>query len=131
MKRHGYIPKSKATGIRPENIELRERVRQLRREGKYYKEIYEEVGYISRYTLRTWCKGIPKPPNPGNTNAPWNKGKGRVKKNKPLTCERCGFIAKIPAQIDCHHKDYNHDNNDADNIEYICSNCHRLEHHLA
>ena len=49
-------------------------------------------------------------------------------KDKPLICERCGFKAKAYSQIDCHHKDHNHKNNDPDNLEWICANCHRLEH---
>lgn len=31
-------------------------------------------------------------------------------------CERCGFVAEIPAQLDC-----------LPTLETLCANCHRLE----
>ena len=49
----------------------------------------------------------------------------RYKKN---TCEECGFIPKHPCQLDCHHKDGNHENNEEGNIATLCANCHRLVH---
>src|SRR5579862_2293147 len=49
----------------------------------------------------------------------------RFKKN---ICERCGFIAKHMCQLDVHHKDGQHHNNDPANLETLCANCHRLEH---
>lgn len=48
---------------------------------------------------------------------------------KPV-CERCGFTAVHQCQIDIHHKDGNHENNNVENLESICGNCHRLEHRL-
>lgn len=44
------------------------------------------------------------------------------------TCVRCGFVAEDLCQIDIHHKDGNHKNNSSENLENICSNCHRLVH---
>ena len=43
-------------------------------------------------------------------------------------CERCGFVAKDNCQIDIHHKDRNRKNNEPENLETLCANCHRLEH---
>lgn len=43
-------------------------------------------------------------------------------------CERCGFIAESMCQLDGHHIDYNHTNNNSENIMTLCANCHRLEH---
>lgn len=48
------------------------------------------------------------------------------KKKKPH-CERCGFIGDA-CQLDIHHKDRNHKNNEESNLETLCANCHRLEH---
>jgi hypothetical protein len=45
---------------------------------------------------------------------------------KTLVCESCGFIAISPCQIDVHHKDHNHSNNNPENLTNICANCHRL-----
>ncbi len=50
------------------------------------------------------------------------------RKHTKMTCERCGFKAIHRCQIDGHHKDYNHKNNDASNIESLCASCHRVEH---
>lgn len=48
--------------------------------------------------------------------------------NGTRSCSRCGFEASHPAQLDVHHRDYDHSNNDPKNLEVICANCHRLEH---
>ena len=43
-------------------------------------------------------------------------------------CERCGFDKYQILQV--HHKDKNRNNNDLDNLEIICPNCHFEEHYL-
>lgn len=45
---------------------------------------------------------------------------------KPKVCERCGFDKE--AAIIVHHKDRNRDNNDINNLEVLCANCHAIEH---
>jgi 5-methylcytosine-specific restriction endonuclease McrA len=47
---------------------------------------------------------------------------------KNPACERCGFVAVDPLQLDVHHRDHNHHNNHPENLETVCANCHRLEH---
>lgn len=61
------------------------------------------------------------------------KKKYNLYKNRPIDikkphCERCGFFGIDPCQLDIHHKDRNHLNNEISNLETLCSNCHRLEH---
>lgn len=51
-----------------------------------------------------------------------------LNKHKKEYCEKCGFKAVNSRQLDIHHKDHNHDNNDIANLETQCANCHRLEH---
>lgn len=51
-----------------------------------------------------------------------------LRENKKSQCERCHFIPQHERQLDIHHKDHNHTNNDISNLETICHNCHRLEH---
>jgi hypothetical protein len=41
-------------------------------------------------------------------------------------CERCGISDK--RVLDLHHKDGNKLNNLKDNIQLLCSNCHRIVH---
>jgi hypothetical protein len=48
--------------------------------------------------------------------------------HKKDTCEKCGFVAVHPCQLDVHHKDHKHNNNAVDNLMTLCANCHRLEH---
>lgn len=73
-----------------------------------------------------------------NKNKQDNKGKGygfrrfckkcKIYKLDKKTCERCDFITKHPCQLDVHHRDGNHLNNERSNLEVLCANCHRLEH---
>jgi hypothetical protein len=42
-------------------------------------------------------------------------------------CERCGFTPEHTAQLDVHHIDRNHSNNDPRNLQTLCANCHRLD----
>lgn len=46
------------------------------------------------------------------------------------TCERCGFVPEHIGQLDVHHIDGNHDNNDPANLRTLCANCHRLTYCL-
>lgn len=45
-------------------------------------------------------------------------------KNK---CVMCGFIPEHSCQMDIDHIDGNRDNYARDNLQVICSNCHRLK----
>jgi len=47
--------------------------------------------------------------------------------NKPQKCERCEYSVNEAAII-IHHKDRNRSNNDIDNLEVLCCNCHAIEH---
>lgn len=48
-------------------------------------------------------------------------------RDKKNYCELCGFIAKVPQQIEVDHKDGNKRNNNRDNLWSLCANCHRLK----
>lgn len=52
----------------------------------------------------------------------------RFRRHKGDVCERCGFVPENIRQLDIHHADGNHKNNDLDNLTTLCANCHRLEH---
>jgi 5-methylcytosine-specific restriction endonuclease McrA len=41
-------------------------------------------------------------------------------------CERCGFVPEHICQLDIHHLDGDHLNNDPANLATLCANCHRL-----
>lgn len=50
----------------------------------------------------------------------------RLFKFRGNKCERCGYDVHEILQL--HHKDRNRQNNDLDNLELICPNCHYREH---
>ena len=52
----------------------------------------------------------------------------RLLKVKGGNCERCGYNKYEILQV--HHKDRNRFNNELDNLELICPNCHFEEHYL-
>ena len=43
-------------------------------------------------------------------------------------CEKCGFVAEHRCQLDVHHIDGNHENDEISNLQTLCANCHRLIH---
>ncbi|HLN19359.1 MAG TPA: HNH endonuclease [Patescibacteria group bacterium] len=52
----------------------------------------------------------------------------RLLKIRGKKCERCGFGKYEILQV--HHKNKNRNNNDLDNLELICPNCHSEEHYF-
>lgn len=51
--------------------------------------------------------------------------------HKKTYCERCGFVAEHPSQLDVDHIDGNKSNSDISNLMTLCANCHRLKTHTA
>ena len=51
---------------------------------------------------------------------------GSYRRYKGNICERCGFVPENPCQLDVHHVDENHENNEQSNLQTLCANCHRL-----
>lgn len=52
----------------------------------------------------------------------------RLLKMRGTKCERCGYAKTEILQV--HHKDRNHKNNNIENLELICPNCHYEDHYL-
>lgn len=52
------------------------------------------------------------------------------RRHKKDFCERsqCSSTIEDIAQLDIHHRDNDHDNNNPSNLETLCANCHRLAH---
>jgi len=50
---------------------------------------------------------------------------------KRKNCEFCGFIPFHTCQLDIDHIDENHKNNNPENLQTLCANCHRLKTFLA
>lgn len=46
-------------------------------------------------------------------------------------CMRCGFVPEHVCQLDVDHIDGDKKNNDLENLQILCSNCHRLKTRLA
>ena len=48
------------------------------------------------------------------------------RKYKKKYCELCDFKPVHPCQLDIHHVDGDHKNNNKKNLKTLCANCHRL-----
>jgi len=96
--------------------------------GKYGRACWNQVyAGVKRYRARSAAyRAQKKAAKKTEKGREWNKEKHR--KLVKMTCERCGFQAKSMAQMDGHHKDGNHFNNEPSNVESLCACCHRLEH---
>lgn len=48
---------------------------------------------------------------------------------KEKRCEKCGLDSWLnePIPLELHHKDGNHYNNDFENLQILCPNCHAME----
>ena len=51
--------------------------------------------------------------------------------HKKDTCEQCGFKPEHASQLDVDHIDGDRWNNDPNNLQTLCANCHRLKTHLS
>lgn len=56
-----------------------------------------------------------------------SKLKTEYRFHKKSYCERCGFIPEIPNQLDVDHIDGNKKNDNPENFQTLCANCHRLK----
>lgn len=59
-----------------------------------------------------------------------NDTKGReysYKQHRKSACEVCNFIPEHPCQLDVDHIDGNKQNNEINNLQTLCANCHRLK----
>lgn len=54
--------------------------------------------------------------------------KVRLLELRGANCEKCGYNKTQILQV--HHKDGNHNNNDLNNLELICPNCHCEQHYM-
>jgi hypothetical protein len=53
--------------------------------------------------------------------------KAMIARGLLVKCNRCGFD-EFPQILGVHHKDRNRNNNEMDNLEVLCPNCHSMEH---
>jgi 5-methylcytosine-specific restriction endonuclease McrA len=57
--------------------------------------------------------------------------RSQYQKHKKNQCEHCGFVALHPVQLDVDHIDGDRTNNNEDNLQTLCANCHRLKTQLS
>ncbi len=73
--------------------------------------------------------GIKYKMNPPHSKVVYQQGlKIRLLKIHGNNCQRCGYHKTEILQV--HHKDKNRQNNELDNLELICPNCHYEKHYL-
>lgn len=64
----------------------------------------------------------------GKNHGNYKDGSSHYRHKVSITkCERCGYN-KHPSILHVHHKDRNRLNNNEDNLEVLCPNCHHEEH---
>ena len=83
----------------------------------------KRTGYLCSISQNRWR---------GDQKAQQQKRNAKRKPHRKYledSCSRCGFEPEIPRQMDVHHIDGNHRNNDPTNLKTLCANCHRLIHH--
>jgi 5-methylcytosine-specific restriction endonuclease McrA len=56
----------------------------------------------------------------------WERLRDEIIARDDGKCVRCGSTKDLQV----HHKDWNHTNNDPSNLETICGECHRREHRV-
>ena len=92
---------------------------------------------LSGLHKKTCCRGCANKHRTGikyKINRPRDKVKSqralkiRLLKKKGKNCERCTYNKYKILQV--HHKDRDRNNNNLDNLELVCPNCHYEEHYL-
>lgn len=87
-----------------------------------------DLEYLIHFNKRKFCDRHCMAANFDKRHSPevgWSTAHYHARKLVPKgPCSRC----EKPVAIDVHHKDGNHLNNLAENLERICRSCHNLEH---
>lgn len=78
--------------------------------------------FESRKPIEEYLQG-----NASNSNKRIRLIEEGLKENK---CEICGLSEWMgkPIPLELHHKDFNHYNNQLENLQILCSNCHMQAH---
>lgn len=79
-----------------------------------HKDIAQQIGGVTGMQLPHYKTGI-------------TYYRNKTLNNKPPVCERCSYDKNIAAII-VHHIDRNRENNNINNLEVLCANCHAIEH---
>lgn len=65
--------------------------------------------------------------NNGNFIDSANNYRNKALSTYGCVCQRCGYD-KNKAAIVVHHRDHDRENNNIDNLEVLCANCHAIHH---
>ena len=90
---------------------------------------YSKSGYIGWRCMNTANKTKARGGKPSRQRYMAKRRTSKERRRlafKQSTCERCGFEAAHPSQIDVHHIDGNRENYIPYNWQSLCANCHRL-----
>lgn len=84
---------------------------------------------LKRYVCLEAIRAQKRPSSPKQRKRKWNYTVENrdYRKHKKGKCEFCGFTPEHPCQLDVDHIDGNHHNNDPNNLQTLCANCHRLK----
>ena|ERR1700733_10672660 len=94
---------------------------------------HKKGSYGTRSECRNCAVGLAteyRKQNPEKVKQTNKLSKKPYTKYKKNHCENCGFIPIHSCQLDVDHIDANHNNNDINNLQTLCANCHRLKTYL-
>jgi hypothetical protein len=94
------------------------------------KDIYRSKSAYHKSSSKTFFCNKSCSASYNNTKRKFPNSKSyRIKafKEKDKLCERCGFNT-YESILQVHHKDHNRLNNELNNLEILCPNCHAIEH---
>lgn len=103
--------------------------------GESIRSIARELGVsktVLSYRIKTFnnCKQAKKPIS---SLIGWNSIRRRIFEDRGRVCELCGWNKVNPqtniVPVQLHHKDGDRTNNNEDNLQILCPNCHSLTEH--
>lgn len=135
--------------MRTDILERKEEIEQWIAEGKTKAQMARELGCNPKtinpvlkrlgliYTGNQGCKGLSKPNGRELSLLEYLEKSIDIQSNKvrkklldegykEYKCEGCGLTEWLgePIPLELHHKDGNHFNNELDNFQLLCPNCH-------
>ena len=97
--------------------------------GIIFKPNRKDKQFCSKLCYRDWGK-IHLGHSKGDTKNQNKRAKLKkhpYKKHRQTVCVSCGFVPQHLCQLDVDHIDGDHLNNDPNNLQTLCANCHRLK----
>lgn len=97
---------------------------------EFFKNRKDKVFCSAKCKVKNKDKRIPRRLEKLRNKAKSRRNKALLFYTKDPKCKNCNFVAIHPCQLDIDHLDGNHSNNNIENLQTLCANCHRLKTYL-